>query len=141
MAPPPAAAPLPGVPCLFLPEDLAPILARKPAAGVAKRDARGGTCAYAMPTEDVRQVVVLVDERYTAERFEQRVSLAGRIAASPPTMIRNVGDSAFYVAGVAGARRGVKYVEISGLRQSAIRPVTADDAAKLLRLALERLPR
>jgi hypothetical protein len=141
-APAPAAAAVPQAPCLFTPEDLTPILARAPAAGVALRDSRGNkACTYAMPTEDVRQVVVLIDERYTAERFKQRVELAGRIASSQPTMFGNIGDGAFYVAGVAGARRGLKYVEISGLRQAAARPITPDDAAKLLRLALERLPR
>ena len=139
-ATPPAAPATPQAPCLFTPEELEPVLARRPAAGVARRDARGSACVYAMPTQDVRQVVVLVDERYTAERFEQRVSLAGRLAASPPTMIRKVGDGAFYVAGVAGARRGMKYVEITGLRQSAARVVTAEDAARLLGLALARLP-
>jgi hypothetical protein len=141
-ATPPAAASTPTTPCLFTPDELAPILARKPAAGVAQRDSRGGNvCTYLMPTKDVRHVVVLIDERYTAERFEQRVTLAGRIAASTPILFNKIGDGAFYVAGVAGVRRGLKYVEISGLRQSAARTVTPGDAAALLRLALERLPR
>lgn len=130
----------PQAPCLFLPEDLEPVLARRPAAGVVQRDARGSACIYAMPTADVRRVLVLIDERYTAERFEHRVNLAGRVASSKPTMLRNIGDGAFYVAGVAGARRGLKYVEITGLRQSAARQITPEDAATLLRLALERLP-
>jgi hypothetical protein len=140
-APPVAAPAVPKPPCLFSPEDLAPILARTPAAGVAQRDARGNSCSYTMPTQDVRRVVVQIDERFTAERFEQRVKIAGRVASASPRMLEGIGDGAFYVAGVAGARRGLKYVEISGLRQSAARPITPDDAATLLKLALERLPR
>ena len=140
-APPPPAALTPAVPCLLLPDDFTAVLARTPAPGVANRDARGHTCTYAMPTKDVRQVIVLVDERYTAERFEHRVKLAGRVAAAKPVLLEGIGDGAFYVAGVAGARRGLKYVEISGLRQAAARPIKPEDAATLLRLALERLPK
>lgn len=140
--PPPVAAPaVPKAPCLFAPADLEPILARLPAPGVEQRDARGNSCSYAMPTRDVRRVVVQIDERFTAERFEQRVKIAARVAGSSPKMFEGIGDGAFYVAGVAGARRGLKYVEISGLRQSAARPITPADAATLLKLALERLPR
>ncbi len=140
-APPPPAPPTPTVPCLFLPADLEPVLARTPALGVAQHEARGKLCTYTMPTKELRQLTVMVDERFTAERFEQRVRLAARVAASKPVMWTDIGDGAFYVAGVAGARRGLKYVEISGLRQASARPIKPDDAATLLRLALERLPK
>ena len=153
-APPPAAAPTsptapvdaapapPGVPCLLTPKEIEAALGLLPAAGMAQRDARGvSTCVYTMPTRDLRRVIVQIDERYTAERFEQRVRLAGRVASATPVAIKDIGDGAFYVAGVAGTRRGLKYIEITGLRQAAARPIDADDAAKLLRAALERLPR
>ncbi len=140
-APPTPAPAVPTVPCLFLPPDLTPVLARTPTLGVAHQEARGNICIYTMPTKELRQLIVSVDERFTAERFEQRVKLAARVAASKPVMLADIGDGAFYVAGVAGARRGLKYVEISGLRQAAARPIKPEDAATLLRLALERLPR
>lgn len=139
-APPPPAPVVPTAPCLFLPDDLAPVLGRKPAAGVESRDQRGHLCAYSMPTKELRQLIVTVDERFTAERFEQRQRLAGRVAGSRPVPL-SVGDGAFYVAGVAGARRGLKYVEISGLRQSAAHPIKPEEAAALLQLALDRLPK
>jgi hypothetical protein len=143
-APPPAPPPPAAfaAPCLFAPEDFAAVLGRTPEAGVAQRDDRGvNTCVYALPGKELRRVVVQVHERFSAERFDMRVATAGRIAAARPTLIADIGDGAFYVAGVAGTRRGLKYVEISGLRQAAARPLTADDAGTLLRLALQRLPR
>lgn len=138
VAPTPSFAP----PCLFAPEDFTAILGRRPEAGVSQRDDRGlNTCVYTLPGKELRRVIVQVHERFSQERFDMRIKTAQRIASSRPTLIADVGDGAFYVAGVAGARRGLKYVEISGLRQAATRTVAPDDAATLLKLALERLPR
>lgn len=139
--PPPKPAPAkPGVPCLFLAKELAPILGITPKEGEVSGDAPLPTCTYILPTERLRQVVVTIDVRYNVDRYARRVRLARRIAASKPVEFSGLGDGAFYVAGVAGVWRGYKYIEISGLRKAANRRISAKDAEGLLRLALERNP-
>jgi len=129
------------VPCLFETKDLTPLLARQPAQGIAKVDEHNNLiCVYTMPTKTLRQLVVLVDRHYTAQRFAQRLRLAGRVAASRPKQLTGVGDEAFYVAGVAAARHGFKYVEIIGLRQASARPIKPQEVAALLQQALDRIP-
>lgn len=141
--PPPLPPPPPefNVPCLFSEKELSPVLARQPARRAEQIDEHNNAiCVYTMPTKTLRRLIVLVDTHYTAKRFAQRLKLAGRVAASRPIPLEGVGDEAFYVAGVAAARHGFNYVEITGLRQASGRHVRSSEAAALLRLALSRMP-
>jgi hypothetical protein len=56
-------------------------------------------------------------------------------------LLKDVGDAGFFVEGAAGALAGTRYIEISGFKAAALRPVQADEAASLLKLIIERLPK
>ena len=88
-------------------------------------------------------IFLLLDERkgWDRKRYAHRLSLARSSGIREAVTLKDVGDAGFYVEGAAGALAGTRYIEISGFKAAASKPVSADEAADLLRLALRRLPK
>jgi len=130
------------VPCLLKPSELAPILGHTPQAGKPERDPFGNPlCIYERSDELGHRFLLLIEGKpWDRKRYEQRLSLARGSGIRQAVILQDVGDAGFYVEGAAGALLGTRYVEISGFKAAATKPVSAEEAAGLLRLALERLP-
>ena len=129
--------------CLLKAAELAPVLGHTPVEGRADQDPFGvPMCVYEMNNETGRRFLLLVQPRaWDRKRFEQRITLAEGSGQRKVQPLPGVGDGAFLVEGVAGALAGTHYIEFNGLKTAALRPVQADEVAKLLKLALERLPK
>jgi hypothetical protein len=130
-------------PCLLRAEELLPVLGHTPLEGRAERDPFGTPmCVYEMKDTQGRRFLLLVHPGgWDAKRYQQRVALAAGSGLRKVSDLPAVGDAAFFVEGTAGAIKGTQFVEINGLKSAANRSVAPDDAAKLLRIALERLSR
>jgi len=131
------------VPCLLKPIELAPVLGHQPQEGKAERDPFGNPlCIYERSDELGHRFLLLVQSApWDRKRYDHRLSLARGSGIREAVILKDVGDAAFYVEGAAGALVGSRYVEISGFKAAATKPVSADEAAGLLRLALQRLPK
>lgn len=135
----PAAAQAQSVPCLFKPEELAPVFGVQFDAGVIEKDAMGKAwCSYAVVGGGSARVQIRVEDRMDAERFARmrktRVMITGKDHA-----VDGVGDAAFSNEGMFAALKGSRAVEISGFRTAAKRRATLAEGAQLLRTALARL--
>jgi hypothetical protein len=130
-------------PCLLKPAELAPVLGHTPQAGKAERDPLGNPmCIYERSGKLGHRFLLRVErEPWDRKRYDHRLSLARGSGIREVVILKNVGDAGFYVEGAAGALQGTRYVEISGFKAAAARAVTADEAAQLLRLILQRLPK
>jgi hypothetical protein len=130
-------------PCLLKPAELAPVLGHTPLEGKAERDPLGNPmCIYERSGELGRRFLLRVERQpWNLKRYEHRLSLARGSGIREAVILKDVGDAGFYVEGAAGALQGTRYVEISGFKAAATRAVTADEAAQLLRLILQRLPK
>jgi hypothetical protein len=130
-------------PCLLAPTELAPVLGHTPAAGRAERDPFGNPlCIYERADQLGSRFLLLVQRNpWDRKRYEQRLALATGSGQRNAVTFQNVGDSAFYVEGAAGALSGTRYVEISGFKAAATRKVQPEEARELLRLIVQRLPK
>jgi hypothetical protein len=131
------------VPCLLTPAELAPVLGHLPEAGKPERDPFGNPlCIYERSGELGRRFLLLVERKpWDRKRYDHRLSLARGSGIREAVVLKDVGDAGFYVDGAAGALAGTRYIEISGFKAAASKPVTMEEAAGLLRLALQRLPK
>lgn len=131
------------VPCLLSPAELAPVLGHTPLAGRSERDPLGNPmCIYDRADQLGHRFLLRLERQpWDRKRYDHRLTLARGSGIREAVMLANVGDSAFYVEGAAGALSGTRYVEISGFKAAAKKPVQPEEAATLLRLILERLPR
>jgi hypothetical protein len=137
-----ALAAAPG-PCLLKAAELAPVLGHVPLDGKADIDPLGNPmCVYGMK-DDVGHRFLLRVERspWDRKRYDQRLSLARGSGIREVVLLKDVGDAGFFVEGAAGALAGTRYIEISGFKAAALRPVQVDEAASLLKLIIERLPK
>ena len=139
-----AARPAPAIesgPCLLKPAELAPVLGHTPREGKADRDPLGNPmCIYDRSDQIGHRFLLRVEHQpWDRKRYDHRLSLAQGSGIRDAVILANVGDAAFYVEGAAGALQGTRYVEISGFKAAAARPVQPDEAAALLRLVLQRL--
>jgi len=130
-------------PCLLKPAELAPVLGHLPDEGHQDRDPFGvPMCVYDMKSENGHRFLLLVHATpWDRKRYEQRVNLAEGGGQRKVKALPGIGDSAFFVEGVAGVLAGKRYVELNGLKNAAVRQVQADEAAALLKLILERMPK
>jgi hypothetical protein len=137
-----AAAAAPG-PCLLKPAELAPVLGHTPLEGKPDIDPLGNPmCVYGMKDDFGHRFLLRVDRSaWDRKRYDQRLSLARGSGIREVVLLKDVGDAGFFVEGAAGALTGTRYVEISGFKAAARRPVQADEAASLLKLIIERLPK
>ena len=131
------------IPCLLKPAELAPVLGHTPQEGKAERDPFGNPlCIYERSGELGHRFLLLVESKpWDRKRYEQRLSLARGSGIREAVALKDVGDASFFVEGAAGALAGTRYIEISGFKAAANKPVSVEEAAALLRLALQRLPR
>ena len=131
------------VPCLLKPAELAPVLGHTPQEGKPERDPFGNPlCIYERGTELGHRFLLLVQSKpWDRKRYDHRVSLARGSGIREAVILQDVGDAGFFVEGAAGALAGTRYIEISGFKAAATKPVSAEEAAGLLRLALQRLPK
>jgi hypothetical protein len=131
------------IPCLLKPTELAPVLGHTPREGKPERDPLGNPlCIYERDDELGRRFLLLIQgQPWDRKRYDRRLSLARGSGIREAILLTDVGDAGFYVEGAAGALLGTRYVEISGFKAAATKPVSADEAAGLLRLALQRLPK
>ncbi len=130
-------------PCLLTPAELAPVLGHTPQAGRADRDPLGNPmCVYDRADQIGNRFLLRVERQpWDRKRYEQRLALATGSGLRRAVELQGVGDAGFYVEGAAGALAGNRYMEISGFKAAALRPVTPEEAAGLLRLILQRLPK
>jgi hypothetical protein len=129
--------------CLLKAAELAPVLGHMPIEGRADQDPFGvPMCVYEMSNESGRRFLLLVHNKaWDRRRFEQRITLAEGSGQRHVQTLSGVGDGAFFVEGVAGAITGTHYIEFNGLKTASLRPVQPEEVARLLKLALERLPK
>ena len=124
--------------CLFKPAELAAALGQTPDTVVAKTDPSGTSCSYRVgksPAFSAR-VVAKCDQA----RFDSHAKLMQSTSGKPNNPLAGIGDGAYFSpGGTAAARVGGRCIQLSGLRAGARREVTADDAAKLLGLAVTRV--
>jgi hypothetical protein len=137
-----AAGAAPLNPCLLTPAELAPVLGHEPQPGRAERDPLGTPmCIYETRGEIGKRFLLLVHPSgWDKKRYANRLSLAEGSGIRTAHKFAGIGEAAFYVDGVGGALQGPRYVELSGFKQAARRPVQAEEAGALLSLALSRLP-
>jgi len=137
-----ALAATPG-PCLLKPAELAPVLGHTPLDGKPDVDPLGNAmCVYDTKGELGHRFLLRVERTpWDRKRYDQRLSLARGSGIREAVLLKDVGDAGFFVEGAAGALAGTRYVEISGFKAAAKRPVQADEAALLLKLIIERLPK
>jgi hypothetical protein len=130
-------------PCLLKAAELAPVLGHMPQEGRADHDPFGvPMCVYDMKTENGRRFLLLVHATaWDRKRYEQRVALAEGSGIRKVQPLPGVGDSAFFVEGVAGALAGHRYLELNGLKSAAMRAVQPAEVTSLLKLAVDRLPK
>lgn len=130
-------------PCLLKAAELAPVLGHMPQEGRADHDPFGvPMCVYDMKTENGRRFLLLVHATaWDRKRYEQRVALAEGSGIRKVQALPGVGDSAFFVEGVAGALAGHRYLELNGLKSAAMRAVQPAEVTSLLKLAVDRLPK
>jgi hypothetical protein len=129
-------------PCLLTPAELAPVLGHEPQAGRAERDPLGTPmCIYETRGEIGKRFLLLVHPSgWDRKRYANRLSLAEGSGIRNAHKFPDIGEAAFFVAGVGGALQGARYIELSGFKQAGRRPVQAEEAGALLKLALSRLP-
>jgi hypothetical protein len=130
-------------PCLLKAAELAPVLGHMPEPGRADHDPFGvPMCVYDMKAENGRRFLLLVHATaWDRKRYEQRVTLAEGSGMRKVQVLPGVGDSAFFVEGVAGALAGHRYLELNGLKTASTRAVQAAEVTSLLKLAVDRLPK
>jgi hypothetical protein len=99
-------------------------------------------CVYGMKDDFGHRFLLRVDRSpWDRKRYDQRLSLARGSGIREVVLLKDVGDAGFFVEGAAGALAGTRYIEISGFKAAALRPVQVDEAASLLKLIIERLPK
>jgi len=99
-------------------------------------------CVYDMKGENGHRFLLLVHATpWDRKRYERRITLAEGSGMRKVQTLPGIGDGAFFVEGVAGVISGKRYVELNGLKNAALRQVQADEAAALLKLILERMPK
>ena len=130
-------------PCLLKAAELAPVLGHMPLDGKADIDPLGNPmCVYGMKDDFGHRFLLRVERSpWDRKRYDQRLSLARGSGIREVVLLKDVGDAGFFVEGAAGALSGTRYIEISGFKAAALRPVQADEAASLLKLIIERLPK
>lgn len=130
-------------PCLLKAAELAPVLGHMPLDGKPDVDPLGNPmCVYGMKDDFGHRFLLRVDRSpWDRKRYDQRLSLARGSGIREVVLLKDVGDAGFFVEGAAGALAGTRYIEISGFKTAALRPVQADEAASLLKLIIERLPK
>ena len=130
-------------PCLLKAAELAPVLGHLPEEGRADHDPFGvPMCVYGMKAETGRRFLLLVHATaWDRKRYEQRVTLAEGSGIRKVQVLPGVGDSAFFVEGVAGALAGHRYLELNGLKTASMRVVQPAEVTTLLKLAVDRLPK
>jgi hypothetical protein len=130
-------------PCLLKAAELAPVLGHMPLDGKADIDPLGNPmCVYGMKDDFGHRFLLRVERSpWDRKRYDQRLSLARGSGIREVVLLKDVGDAGFFVEGAAGALAGTRYIEISGFKSAALRPVQADEAASLLKLIIERLPK
>ena len=130
-------------PCLLKAAELAPVLGHMPLDGKVDIDPLGNPmCVYGMKDDFGHRFLLRVERSpWDRKRYDQRLSLARGSGIREVVLLKDVGDAGFFVEGAAGALAGTRYIEISGFKAAALRPVQADEAASLLKLIIERLPK
>jgi len=130
-------------PCLLKAAELAPVLGHMPLEGKVDIDPLGNPmCVYGMKDDFGHRFLLRVERSpWDRKRYDQRLSLARGSGIREVVLLKDVGDAGFFVEGAAGALAGTRYIEISGFKAAALRPVQADEAASLLKLIIERLPK
>ena len=130
-------------PCLLKPAELAPVLGHLPDEGHRDRDPFGvPMCVYDMKAENGHRFLLLLHATaWDRKRYEQRVHLAEGGGQRQVKALPGIGDSAFFVEGVAGVLAGNRYVELNGLKNGAVRQVQPDEVSALLKLIVGRMPK
>jgi len=129
--------------CLLKASELAPVLGHTPLEGRADQDPFGvPMCVYEKSNDSGHRFLLLVHAKaWDRKRYEQRITLAEGSGQRKVQVLPGVGDAAFMVEGVAGVLAGTHYIEFNGLKAASLRPVQPDEVARLLKLAVERLPK
>lgn len=84
-------------------------------------------------------ITVVVRNGMSKSRFNRLVETA-KTGARHHEVLKDVGDAAFFTDTGAAALKGKRSVAISGLRLTTAKPLTTEEASKLLKAALAKLP-